>query len=259
MFRLRENEDGGEGLKSSLYENYVIPDLRRGWRILDFGAGQCDYARTLRKAGYATFPVEFFFRKGKNIDVSTVHTMIDMIARDIRKNGLFDAVVCDSVLNSVDTVEAEQDVLTCINALCRPGGRIYFSGRRQEFNEENARSTLRRDRRRYIEFLDEDGFSAMFREGNWFYQKFHSRKQAEALALRYIGPDSHYGSIRASGWQIAGTKSVELPESQVAASLMREFNLPLPGGRTVGRGDQMLAAWQLARSATAQTASSGTK
>src|SRR6478672_188894 len=34
---------------------------------------------------------------------------------------------------------------------------------------------------RRVEFLDEDGFTALYREGRWFYQKYHSREQVEAL------------------------------------------------------------------------------
>jgi len=46
-----------------------------------------------------------------------------------------------------------------------------------------------------------------------------------------------------SGWEVAATKEVELPREQVEAALAREFNLPLPGGRTYGRDEDILRVY----------------
>ena len=257
MMRLRDGPSG-RALASSLYENRVLPGLKRGERILDFGCGQGDYVKALGRTGHRIFGIEFFFREGSQIDGAAVHRMIDAAAADIERHGLFDVVVCDSVLNSVDSLQAEADVLTCVNALCRPGGRIYFSGRQREKIESQDRSTQVAESTRYVEFMDEHGFTALYRHGNWFYQKFHARAAAEALGRRYIGNGAAYQTASSTAWSVAGTKAVELDRADVEASIAREFDLIWPGGRSVGRAQRMLQAWSSAHSAARQTASIGT-
>ena len=255
MMRLRDGESG-KANASSLYEGRVLPALTPGERLLDFGCGQGDYVRLLQKQGRPVFGIELFYRSGKSIDGAAVHSMIDAAAREIEANGLFDVVVCDSVMNSVDSLEAEADVLTCVNALCRPGGRIYFSGRRMERVDWQDTMTKSTSQNRLVEFVDDLGFSALYRNGNWFYQKFHSKEQAEALGLRYIGAGAVYGRPHSTAWHISGVKAVILPDEAVAASITREFDLIWPGGRSVGRSARMLAAWRAARSIRRRTANS---
>ena len=55
--------------------------------------------------------------------------MIDTLVDDLKTRGRYDYVICDSVLNSVDSVEAEWSVLTVLKGLCKAGGSIFFSGR----------------------------------------------------------------------------------------------------------------------------------
>jgi ParB family chromosome partitioning protein len=255
MHRLREAESGKQN-KSALYETRVIPELAKGERILDFGCGQGDYVKRLRQRGQAIFGIEFFFRAGPKIDTRTAHRMIDEVALDMEHNGLFDVVLADSVLNSVDTGQAEADVMTCLNAFCRPGGRIYFSGRPRYRVDHQLRLTLQSDQRRGIEFLDEDGFTGLYREGNWFFQKFHSQEEAGALGARYIGPEARYSGGKNS-WQVGGVKTIELPADECRAAITREFDLMWPEGRHVGRADRMLAAWDRARNTPPRSASSG--
>lgn len=118
-------------------------------------------------------------------------------------------------------------------------------------------STQQSDQRRLIEFLDEDGFTGLYREGNWFFQKYHSEQEARALGVRYIGPDLRYDDTSGS-WRVAGVKRIDLPVENCRASIAREFDLMWPGGRRVGRADRMLAAWETARNTPPRTASSGT-
>ena len=258
-WRLREQKHptrkGAGSGASALYATRVIPELQAGDRILDFGCGQADHVKDMRKKGWQIFGIEFFFRDGHAIDPRTVHRMIDEVAADIEHNGLFDVVLADSVVNSVDSLEAEADVMTCLNAFCRPGGRIYFSGRPREGVDRYLDQSSAIGNGRRVEFIDDNGFTAIFREGNWFYQKYHTREEAEALGLKYIGPDIRY-SITAQ-WKVGGTKTVELPIEDCRASIAREFDLIWPEGRRVGRADRMLAAWDRARNTPPRTASSG--
>lgn len=117
---------------SPTYEKSLIPNCKKGERIFDFGCGQADYVKKLRKKGYDIHGVELFYRKGNFIDSTMVHKMIDNLCEQLETKGLFDIVICDYVLNSVDSMTAENDVLTVVNAMCRMGGKIYFSGRARE-------------------------------------------------------------------------------------------------------------------------------
>jgi ParB family chromosome partitioning protein len=254
MFRLRENGSPKLNL-SALYETRVKPELAPSERILDFGCGEGDYVQALCARGHPIFGIEFFFRDGQSIDATTVHRMIDAATADMERNGLFDVVLADSVMNSIDSKLAEADVLTCLNAFCRPGGRIYFSGRPMYRVEKSLRATLRADQRRGIEFLDADGFTGLYREGNWFYQKFHSDEEARALGARFVGERASFSGGKNS-WQVGGVKTIELPAEECRASIAREFDLIWPAGRRVGRADQMLAAWDRARNMPLRTANS---
>lgn len=172
--------------------------------------------------------------------------MIDEMASDIESHGLFDVVLSDSVVNSVDTATAEADVMTCLNAFCRPGGRVYFSGRARARIDGSLRSTMQADQRRLLEFLDEDGFTAIYREGNWFYQKYHDEAEARALAARFIGPITRYEGS-SNSWRVSAVKAIDLAPEDYRESIAREFDLMWPAGRRVGRADRMLAAWEIAR------------
>lgn len=246
MFRCRSESRG----RSRTYDRGVIPKLTKTTRVLDFGAGQKDYALLLREKGYPVTAVEFFLRKrgGKGFDTQQTQADIDELCSELRDHGGFDIVVADSVLNSIDSVQAETDVLTCLNAFCRPGGIIIFSGRNKKWTLDRAvdnQAGNKKKHRRKVEFMDADGFTGMFRAGAWFFQRFHSRDEALALGERFAGPSQYFDV--GSGWRVEATKAKRLPARQVEASLRREFDLPLPDGDSVGRADDIVAVWQLTR------------
>lgn len=241
-YRLR----GGRSATSVLYEEYVLPNLQPTERLLDFGCGQGDYLKLLQKRCHPAFGVEFFFRQEHLIDGAAVHRLIDTTLADVRKNGLFDVVVIDAVITSIDSMQAHDDVLTCANAFCKPGGRIYFSGRSLGKIEAILQNRKAASRERYLEFVDKDGFSGMYREGAWFYQKFHRTQQIQEACERFFGPMKKLHESKM--WQAWAVKTVELSVEVRRASIAREFDLPWPGGRSVGRASQALAALGLSPS-----------
>lgn len=237
----------GRNLNSVLYEAHVLRKLQKSERLLDLGCGQRDYVDMLRAQGYSALGMEFYYRNGNAIDTRAVHAMCDELFASLRAHGLFDVTMADSVINSVDTMAAENDVLTVLNAFCRPNGRIYFSGRRKELVKSllALKSDATRETRNQIYFLDKNGFSAILLKGSWLYQKFHSKDEALALARRYCGTDVRYRA--AAGWIIEADKRVELPDDQVEAAIRREFDLIWPDGHRVNRADDAVAAWRAAR------------
>lgn len=235
--------------RSPTYEHLIIPWLAKhpGARVLDFGCGKGDYVARLAKAGHQIIGLEFFRRAaGENkIDVNAVNGMVDTVERSLIDHGRFDAVVCDYVLNSVDSLQAETDVVTCVAGLCRPGGTVWMSGRRREQVEGSLRSDVAVNRRvkRNIEFLDEHGFSGLFRSGRWFYQKFHSKDQVRLLMKRY-GVEILSHVEQHVSWQIEGRPT---GENDISDALSREFNMPLNDvGRRLGRGASIIRAYKSA-------------
>jgi len=247
MFRLR---GGARDNRSPTYENLVIPWLarHREARVLDFGCGQGDYVRSLGKAGYRITGLEFFRRsEGRNaIDVNAVNRMVDQVVEEIATLGRYDAVVCDYVLNSVDSPQAEQDVLNCLDAFCKPGGMLFFAGRRRERVDEAMGFTKRvqtKRRARFIEFLDGNGFSALYRQGHWFYQRFHYEREVKELC-QARGWKIH-NETSGTGWQVQAVRTDERADPEaLRASLAREFDLPVnKAGRRLGRAEDILRAF----------------
>ena len=247
MYRTRTDKDGRpRGVKAPNYEKIYIPGFQPGERILDFGCGQGDYVRLLQERGVRIWGVEFFYRIGSYLNTEAVHRMIDSLIAALDAEGRFDTVICEFVLNSTDSLQAERSVLTCLNALCKPGGHIYASGRTLESVEDTLNVTGATQEN--LVFLDDNGYTARLLKGQWFYQKYHSKKMRLDLAHAYIGPDAGTGNApRAKGtFLLSGTKAFELPPAQVAAALAFEFNLMWPGGQTVNRHREIRAAYERA-------------
>jgi ParB family chromosome partitioning protein len=238
MFRLR---GGKKENMSPTYELLVKPWSARnpGARMLDFGCGQGDYVKELRAAGRDITGLEFFRRSGDAIDVDQVNRMVDSVTSKLRAAGRFDAVVLDYVLNSVDSQQAEEDVLNSIDALCRPGGTIFFSGRSLGRIEELMRhrsANYKRQAHRNVEFLDENGLSALYRKGSWFFQKFHDEEDILRICKTrdWAIINRHTTPI---GWNIEVQKNRDsLSVAVMVESLRREFDMPINrAGRTLGR------------------------
>ena len=239
---------------SRLYEAHVLPALKKSERVLDFGAGHADYAKMLRRQGYRVSWIEFFPDDdigGIAIDFKAARFWCRQALEDWAQHGPFDVVVCDSVLNSVDGIQAERDVMTVVNALCRPGGRIHISGRRKERLASLSRGTLQSntDLRFGMGALDANGMMATYRgdldasETAWTFQKFHSKAEAVALAEDFIGPVERF-THSSTSWQITARKTLFLPPVGIEAALRREFDLPLPGGKRFGQANAAVMAWQ---------------
>jgi ParB family chromosome partitioning protein len=247
MYRVRKDKDGTpRGVKAPNYEKIYIPNFQEGERILDFGCGQGDYVRMLQEQGVRIWGVEFFYRIGTYLNTEATHKMIDSLIATLDSEGRFDKVICEFVLNSTDSLEAERSVMTCLNAFCRPGGQINASGRTLESVEDTLNVTGATQEN--LVFLDDHGYTARILKGQWFYQKYHSKKMRLDLAHTYIGAEAATGNApRAKGtFLVSGQKQHEMTREQVAAAIAFEFNLMWPGGQTVNRHREVFAAYERA-------------
>lgn len=243
MFRLRDGPSG-KSIKSRLYENLVIPWINEnpGLRGIDFGSGQGDYAKMLRRRGVNLLDVELFRRKGGSaFNFTAINRMIDKMNAALVDEGKFDFVICDSVLNSVDCKAAETSVMTWLNYLCKPGGKIFFSGRSVERIHSNLDATKTTDTTRYIEFLDDEGYSSLYRKGRWFFQKFHSVEQVDSLAFEFkMQILDRLHNKHSTSWRCMTQKVGEMSLEQVIAAAEYEFNLPISDDRTIDRHEDVV-------------------
>lgn len=222
---------------SMLYEKMVVPYLRgKKMRFLDFGAGKCAYARK-----YGGTPLEFYPNNGFGINATLGNKMIDSVVDEITQNGLFEFVVCDSVLNSVDSLQAECSVLDCCNVFTSE--KLFVSGRTLEscINKLGMRRDINVGKR-FVEFLDKDNFSAVSRRGHWYFQHWHSKETIEQ-ALNNSGFEIRkmfYGK-NGDSFQIEAVKVEELPRNRILDAVSFEFNLPLPSGSYNRQNDVITA------------------
>ncbi len=221
---------------SVLYQKLVMPYLNEHptESVLDFGCGKGFFIKRVKAK--IRIGVEFYNNNHNVINVNMGNRQIDAL---IRYGKQFDVVVCDSVLNSIDSKKAQRSVLNCTNLFCKMGGLLFISGRniQQLYNRVKAKTATAKWRS--VEFLDDDGFSAIFRDGQWYYQKYH-KKEEICAAVKNAGFDIvSYNEIGGSSWQIIAKKNKSLPTNDYEQAVDFEFNLPLPNGKSYQRNEEV--------------------
>lgn len=250
--RLRDGRKGeANSNRSFLYEKYALPfigGVPKATRILDFGAGQKDYAFRLMRQGYDVLAVEPYHQKPGSAEIDVAGNIVDFkrVAAAIERRGLFDIVICDSVLNSVDSREAEQAVIHSVIGLCRPGGMVFISGRSYEKEQMRIATKVVRVEDSLVKFYDKDNFSGIFRNGEWFYQKFHTHAEVDAIAAMISDkPAIHYN---AQAFQIVARRDRQIDEEKIIEGLRFEWDLPLPNGKRYGLSDTIEKSYRARRS-----------
>lgn len=196
----------------------------------------------VKALGYDAMGVEFFNNNGKAIDVSKGNRMIDALVKRLREQRQFDVVVCDSVLNSVDSMKAERSVIDFLNLVA--SDRLFISGRPLDAVAQMMK--LKKDvanEKRFVEFLDADNFSANYRSGKWYFQHYHSKEQVKE-SLEESGFEIVKLDWRKWGdsWQCEAIKTRELPSQRYIDAIDFEFDLPLPNGRSYKRNGDVKRA-----------------
>lgn len=216
-------------IHSRLYERYVMPNINKNQRIVDFGAGKKEYATRLRHLGYKTFAYEPHLKKvgTENLNVKQVVKDIYSIQKDISKNGLYDVVILDSVLNSITSLEFEHMVMVTCNSLMNENG-IFYTGTRNLKSAEMERD-VSRDQVRYIQFLDNDKFGATFRKGVWTMQKFNSAEMLKNLCEKYFNEVKVIDNNVTQLFAIC-RKPKKLSIDEYKRCLDTEFNMEYPNG-----------------------------
>lgn len=244
MHRKSGDTGGKKGNKSKLYESMVLPYLAKHPEstVLDFGCGKGEYINKVKKK-HEAIGVEFYNNNGRQINVSKGNKMIDELIDFIKKRKSFDVAVCDSVLNSVDSLEAEQSIYALLNLLTHD--RLFISGRpidrvlRLKNMKKDAGASLK-----YLEFLDADNFTANYRRGQWYYQHFHDKEKILA-DLKEYGFEIVKCTWGNTSFQIECIKAKELSKEQYIKAIDFEFNLPLPNDTSYNRHEDVKKALNL--------------
>lgn len=231
-----------EDKHSTLYENVIKPSIKKQDRILDFGAGKMYYVEQLKKLGYKILGYEPFYKIEHSylkLNLSAVIRFINDIKDDVSKNGLYDVVVLDSVINSITSNDYQDWVLTSCNSLLKKDGIFYAATRNKNFimKKHDFSKTQRKD----IEFLDEDDFAATFRYGSFTLQKFHTKQSFEKLLLNYFEVVNVMEKTNSQLWAIC-KKPISMGIKRYKKALDIEFNLEYPGGVRHNKHEELVKA-----------------
>lgn len=243
MFRSVEKVGDKKQNESQLYTKMVLPYLAETKcnDILDFGCGKGAYINSLKKSMDAV-GVEFYNNNGSQINITKGNKQIDDLIEHLKKKKHFDVVVCDSVLNSVDCMEAESAVLTCLNLFAEE--TVFISGRTTK--DADVSTYVKRDgsaRKNWMKYLDGNNFTANYRKGKWFFQHFHEKDgfHEEVKKFGFEIVQETWGNT----FRVQMRKVRDLTDEEYRKAIDYEFNLPLPFGKRYGRHEDVKKALNL--------------
>ena len=91
-------------------------------------------------------------------------------------------------------------------------------------------------------FLDDKGLTAVISQGQWFFQKYLTEEQLQALPERFgLKPFMSYKKSGDFGFGCEKIK--ELPREMYIKALQYEFNMQLPNKQRYGRQHDALRAF----------------
>lgn len=244
LFRTADKNSKKDRKRSILYEELVYPFLKKHTvkTILDFGCGKGAYINYLKDKGYKTIGVEFYNNNKKSINVAKGNKQIDNLIAFLKEEKTFDIVICDSVLNSTDSLKAEKSIMDCLNLFSKTV--VFISGITLKKAKTKNKSTMRKNVKTKLRFFDKDNFTASFRNGQWYYQKYHTKEDVNRIAKESGFKVIDYQEINGS-FKAQLEKTQNLPTSRYIEAISFEFNLPLPNNTSYNRHEDVLKTLEL--------------
>lgn len=146
--------------------------------------------------------------------------------------------MCDSVINSVDSLQAELDVIRCIFVFTKANGLFAINGRLTEQAVNGTYDSIRH--------LDADGFECKEMDGHYFFQRYHRSKKhfldivneaipADSYDLEFFKLDGYFYCIF--------RKKYDILTNEMCESIKREFDL-CHKDTSIGYGDKMLSLFK---------------
>lgn len=228
---------------SCLYE-IVVPYLeqedRKSVKVFDFGCGKGQYISKLKKkCGYRNaLGLEFFNHNTVGVSVEKGQEMVDEFISFVKSNGKFDYTICEAVINSVNCQKAEDSVLLCLNLFTKMDGKIFISGRSIEYMKRQTEAKHNTVPMMTINFFDENGLTAIMKQGQWFFQKFLTKEAVDRIIER-MGFDVFVYKESSGYFFIGARKTKEFSRKEYADAVDYEFNLKLPNGQSYNRHEEV--------------------
>jgi ParB family chromosome partitioning protein len=187
LFRL--NTNGSFSRKSSLYEKQILPRVKKTDSIVDIGAGRLAYFNMLKSQGYDIHAYEpSLIAKGSNtLDMRGIIALILDYEKHVRKDGLFDVGILDSVINSVIDDEFEKAVMILCNISLKTTGVLYTATRMIDCLEQNYDiDTVKSGHIGLLMPIDDKGYSLSIKNGILYKQHHHTQESFVNLLSHYF-------------------------------------------------------------------------
>ena len=219
-----------------------------GDSILDFGCGQGDEAKMLRKAGITVTEFEPYPAKENTVSREAGRASAMAFLSAVRAGRRFSAIFISSVLNSVPFPTDREHILRIVAALCGPETLVCAAARSIKSSSWKWLSTgeamsERASRVCYFPLGMEKGLSLGDLGTSPKAQKFFEVEEFRDLFAR------HFGSVDARDCNGMATamcrKPLALHPRDLAESLRFEFDLPYPDGRRMGLAQLALDAFSV--------------
>ena len=258
-FRLRnigEDKDWRDrkqgSFRSTTWENHVLPWLTKTMRVVDFGAGRMDYCRHLQADGYDVLGYEPFFiavdeetriqnvSGRRSFDLAAIARMELELERAIRRGGLFDVVVLDSVINATSTEDYQRWIFNTVAALLKPGGRLVMGTLSMRDAESRNNAVKGVSQRTTIAYLGKDNRAVAYGHGVLYAVKYHSHDTLRRALAPFFGGIE----ITGSGNQLHATATAPRVRDQAEtfAALLEEFDMRYPEGHRHGAHKGLITA-----------------
>ncbi len=173
---------------------------------------------------------EPFYRQEKinSFDISKIVSFIEEIKNDISKNGLYDIVILDSVLNSITSLEMQHNVLLACNSLLKNNGTLILGTRSLGKTTATLKSKQATERKRDIEFLDDESFSVTFRNGVWTKLRFTTKERLYQELIPYFNNIETLGNETRSNIYAICKNPIRFSNEEHEKALNTEFNMTYP-------------------------------
>jgi len=228
--RLRgENKDAA---KSAVWHNLALPRIAKGkTKILDFGAGNADYSKRLQQQGYGNDFYEPFFMDRSpegagGFDIRGSVTQLRRLTRRVEKEGLYDLIVNDSVLNATSDDKYHEWVIRTLAALCAPDGVVCIGTRSLEA-EHQIMSGRTATQGRRVTYLGPDGREVLMWKGVLLTMKYHTRDTLVEALWPYFKTVQYVKAASATHLVLCGEPKAQNRDKLLTA-LTEEFNPPYP-------------------------------
>lgn len=228
---------------STTWDQFIIPTIEKDARIVDFGAGHMDYVKALSKDGYKVLGYEPFYvtRGVVKLDIPSIVKHIYALERELRRGGLFDVVVLDSVINGTTSKDYQNWVLTCCNALMRPDGRLVFGTRRLDYELDQEKvKRARGDTTRRPSFLDADNVEVSFQQGLWVTMRYHTQDTLRPVLEQFFHEVEFFERRAAANFWGTCRKPKVLDPEEYRVAIDEEFNMPYVDGYKHDRHGKLL-------------------